>query len=147
VDRNALPAPTAKPAPKPDAPRPAVISTASGQAPGDIETRIAAIWSETLGVAQVSGRDNFFDLGGHSLLAVQAHRAIRDRLGAKQLSITDVFRFPVLSQLAARVAEMTATGPGQSPAESPASAPVGDRAAQRADAMARRRAMRARRRA
>jgi len=117
-----------------------------------------------LGVAGISGRDNFFDLGGHSLLAVQAHRAIRDELGAKGLSITDIFRFPVLADLTARVAGLADPGaaptvaPKRAPAPQPqpqptaaapapeAPAPIAnDRAKARSDAMARRRAMRARR--
>ena len=116
-----------------------------------------------LGVAEISGRDSFFDLGGHSLLAVQAHRAIRDELGAKGLSITDIFRFPVLADLTARVAGLV--DPGAAPTVAPKSAPApqpqpelaaapapeapapvaNDRAKARSDAMARRRAMRARR--
>jgi len=34
----------------------------------EVETTVAAIWSELLGVAQVGRRHNFFELGGHSLL-------------------------------------------------------------------------------
>jgi len=42
---------------------------------------IADIWSELLGVARVSGHDNFFDLGGHSLLSVHALARIQRRFG------------------------------------------------------------------
>ena len=86
-----------------------------------------------MGVAKVSSKDNFFALGGHSLLAVQAHREIREGLGATKLSITDIFRFPVLSALAAHLDDKPKA----------AAVPVSDRADARADAMARRRAMRA----
>jgi natural product biosynthesis luciferase-like monooxygenase protein len=126
VDRKALPAPQAVVAETP----------ASFEAPAsDIEARIAAIWGRVLGVAKVGSRDNFFALGGHSLLAVQAHREMRQELGATKLSITDIFRFPVLSQLAGYLDD------APTPA---ATAPQGlsDRAEARADAMARRRAMR-----
>jgi hypothetical protein len=98
-----------------------------------IETKIAAIWGRVLGVAKVGSKDNFFALGGHSLLAVQVHREIREALGAAKLSITDIFRFPVLSALAAHLDDK------------PKPAPVAesnDRADARNDAMARRRAMR-----
>lgn len=129
VDRKALPAPLAKP-----------LASLGFIAPAsDIESRIAAIWARVLGVAKVGGRDNFFALGGHSLLAVQAHREIRESLGATKLSITDIFRFPTLQALAAHLDD--APKPVQA-------APVGgsglaDRADARSDAMARRRAMRA----
>lgn len=123
VDRKALPAPSAKP-----------LETQAFVAPtSDIEAQIAAIWARVLGVAKVGSKDNFFALGGHSLLAVQAHREIREGLGATKLSITDIFRFPVLSALAAHLDDKPKA----------AAAPISDRADARADAMARRRAMRA----
>ncbi|ANT60177.1 peptide synthetase [Salipiger sp. CCB-MM3] len=184
VDRKALPAPVArKPvaAPRPAAPapaQPAAASAAPDQASaadtGKVQAAIAEIWQAVLGVQGISGRDNFFELGGHSLLAVQAHRAIRDDLGARGLSITDIFRFPVLEDLAGRVAGLgsgsgTGSGSGKAPrprvaAPAPAAAkavapepvaetasdaapaqPMNERARARSDAMARRREMRARR--
>ncbi|CUH79421.1 MupA/Atu3671 family FMN-dependent luciferase-like monooxygenase [Tropicibacter naphthalenivorans] len=143
VDRGALPAPVAVVA-KPAAPV-VTAPVATGDS-ASVERGIAAIWTQVLGVHDISGRDNFFDLGGHSLLAVQAHRAIREELGATKLSITDIFRFPVLGDLAARVATMVDSGPAPAPTTPPA-APSSDRAQSRSDAMARRREMRARRRA
>lgn len=130
VDRKALPAPSAA------AP---VRRTDAYIAPeNDLETRIATIWSRVLGVAEIGSKDNFFALGGHSLLAVQAHREIREALGVPKLSITDIFRFPVLSALAAHLDDR--------PKE--AELDVGrlaERAQARSDAMSRRREMRANR--
>ena len=111
---------------------------------GEAEATIAAIWSRILGVARIGARDNFFDLGGHSLLAVQAHREIKAALGAEDLTITDIFRFPTLKAIAERVRA----------ADAPAGPDKGDenagqtkaRANARAEAMAKRRAMRAGRR-
>jgi Phosphopantetheine attachment site len=123
VDRKALPAPTAKPLESQE-----FIAPAS-----DIEGQIAAIWARVLGVPKVGAKDNFFALGGHSLLAVQAHREIRDRLGAAKLSITDIFRFPTLQALAAHLDDVPKAS----------FAVLSDRADARMDAMARRRAMRA----
>lgn len=175
VDRNALPAPgkpaiaAAKPILK-TAEKP-VSDGANGAAVSleDITTGIATIWSETLGIPEFSARDNFFNLGGHSLLAVQAHREIRSRLGVSKLSITDIFRYPVLGDLAQAVAQkagvsgsltngaasadMSQSAPGSSDqAENQAKdqARASETSAQqkalaRADAMARRRALRANR--
>ncbi len=134
IDRKALPAPGLV--------RPAVIAAPVAANAGDTQARIAAIWTRVLGVAEVKPADNFFQLGGHSLLAVQAHRDIREALALPGLSITDVFRFPVLSALAGHIDAKLR------PVASPAPAPVTDdseAARGRLDAMSKRRAMRAER--
>ncbi|HCW85187.1 MAG TPA: peptide synthetase [Rhodobacteraceae bacterium] len=139
VDRNALPVPALVKNPE------SVVATtpASGGDTKDMSAKIASIWSTILGVQNIGPNDNFFDIGGHSLLAVQAHREIRSQLGAK-VSITDIFRFPVLSALAERVAgsggqSVTAVEKLTPQVEVPAST----RAEGRVDAMNKRRAMRA----
>jgi acyl carrier protein len=92
IDRKALPAPEAGHA---QVASEAFVAPANG-----LEEKIAAIWKDVLKLPQVGSRDNFFDLGGHSLLAVQAHRRLRDALG-RDLSITDIFRFPTIQSLGA----------------------------------------------
>ncbi|MES2143158.1 MAG: MupA/Atu3671 family FMN-dependent luciferase-like monooxygenase, partial [Pseudomonadota bacterium] len=126
VDRKALPVPTLR--------RAENVAEASAAPAVGVEAEIAAIWSRVLGVPKIGRRDNFFALGGHSLLAVQVHREIRDALGAKKLSITDIFRFPTLGALAEHLDDKPAEAPG-----------VDDRADARSDAMSRRAAMRMRR--
>ena len=127
IDRKALP----DPQPKRAAPV-ASLTPATG-----VEAAIAAIWSRILGVTDIQAADNFFVLGGHSLLAVQAHREIRKELDLPKLSITDIFRFPILGGLAAHLG-------GGSPPEK--AAPVVDAPARTAT-MSKRRAMRAGRQA
>jgi natural product biosynthesis luciferase-like monooxygenase protein len=95
IDRRALPRPS-------DAARPATAAFAPPDS--ELERRIAAIWQEVLRVPRVGLHDNFFDLGGHSLLAVKAHRALRQELGG-ELAITDLFRFPTVSTLAAHLGD------------------------------------------
>ncbi len=98
IDRKALPAPL-------DGAAAAGAPAASYVAPaGDLEEQIAAVWRQVLKLPQVGTRDNFFDLGGHSLLAVQAHRQLRETLG-RELSITDIFRFPTIASLSAHLGE------------------------------------------
>ena len=150
IDRNALPAPSqtaARPKPKPS-----VQAPAKDKADEALQKQIANIWTEVLGVAKITADDNFFDLGGHSLLAVQTHRTLKKRLNTPTLSITDIFQFPTLGALADRLAKLGANvvAPPEpaSPTVTPLKAPASvDRAQMRSDAMARRRAMRARRQA
>ncbi len=114
----------------------------------DVQQQIAAIWSRILGHAKVGARDNFFDLGGHSLLAVQAHREIREALGTTKINITDIFRFPVLADLAQHLEGLLGTAPTSEPQSGPKAAEAAaTRAQDRAHAMAKRRQMRANRRA
>lgn len=147
IDRKALPAPFAMPTPM-------AISAVAAVKPvaleGGIEETIAAVWARVLGVPQVGRSDNFFTLGGHSLLAVQAHREMKVALNSDRLAITDIFRFPVVSALAAHIGKTlpsVAVAAPAAPALAPTAAPVSPvtsdpTADTRMDAMARRRAMR-----
>jgi amino acid adenylation domain-containing protein len=64
----------------------------------EAETRLAALWSELLGVGEVGRQDNFFELGGHSLLAVKLiERMRREGLHA---DVRDLFTAPTLGELA-----------------------------------------------
>lgn len=72
-------------------------------APGnDVEQHIANTFRRVLGLERVSVNDNFFSLGGHSLLAVQVHRDLKNSL-SPELTITDIYRFPTASGLAAHL--------------------------------------------
>lgn len=94
IDRKALPAPELTGD---------QVETRIYVAPtGGFEEKIAAIWCDILKLPQVGVHDNFFDRGGHSLLAVQLHRKLRDGV-SNNISLTDVFRFPTVSMLAAYV--------------------------------------------
>lgn len=79
------------------------------QAPGDeIETSIAAIWQELLGVAPVGRHDDLFALGGHSLIAIRIFNRIERAHGVK-LSLATLFDAPTVAQLAQLVRAATAT--------------------------------------
>ena len=102
LDRKALPAP------EEDA-----YSRGAYEAPvGPVETALAQIWSEVLGVERVGRRDGFFELGGHSLLAIKVLERMR-RAGLES-DVRSLFGSPVLCDLAAVV------GAGNSPVEVPA---------------------------
>ncbi len=97
IDRKALPKPMAEVAAD-------VVAAVDGT-----EATIAGIWAAALGVQTVSTTANFFDLGGHSLLVVQVQRQMRDAL-ARDIAITDIFRFPTVRALAAHLGNTGAEG-------------------------------------
>ena len=102
VDRSRLPRPGDVQAIKPEA-RPApdqVYETPVGSA----AQHIAEAFKRVLGCERVGMNDNFFNLGGHSLLAVQLHRDLKASL-ASEITITDIYRFPTVAGLSARVAD------------------------------------------
>ncbi|MGR8966398.1 amino acid adenylation domain-containing protein [Rhizobium leguminosarum] len=66
---------------------------------GEIETLLAGIWAELLGVERVGRHDNFFELGGHSLLAVRLLVRLTEALGV-ELPLAILFAKPTLAELA-----------------------------------------------
>ncbi|MCG1042450.1 amino acid adenylation domain-containing protein [Mycetohabitans sp. B8] len=93
LDRRALPEPDAD----------AFVHQAYEAPQGELETTLAAIWAELLGVERVGRHDSFFALGGHSLLAVQLMERLR-RQGLS-VSVRALFDTPVLSALAQQVGQ------------------------------------------
>nr|WP_325052688.1 non-ribosomal peptide synthetase [Sinorhizobium meliloti] len=91
LDRKGLPAPDDD----------AYARAAYAAPQGAIETALAEIWAELLGVERVGRNDNFFELGGHSLLAVQLLSRASD-LGLK-FSAADLFQAPVLTDFATKI--------------------------------------------
>ncbi|MER8608998.1 condensation domain-containing protein, partial [Mesorhizobium sp. M1233] len=81
-----------------------------------METALAQIWAELLGVERVGRHDNFFELGGHSLLAVQLLSRLSRAVGV-ELPLSTLFARPVLSDLAASiVGVLSRSGPQDLPA-------------------------------
>lgn len=105
ADRLSLlggPPPLDRPAPVPAGPprqpvRPAAVEVEP--APDAVESALAEVWAELLGVAAVDPDDDFFDLGGHSLLAARAVALLRSRL-PRPISVMDVFRYRTVRRLA-----------------------------------------------
>ena len=92
IDRRALP----------DASTPVATPRPPAGAESQLEKEIASIWEQVLGVPKAGTTDNFFDLGGHSLLVIQVQRRLREATG-REISITDMFRLPTISALAAHL--------------------------------------------
>jgi amino acid adenylation domain-containing protein len=89
VDRAALPEPRR------------VARTYQVPAAG-LETALAMIFREVLGVERVGRGDHFFELGGHSLAAVRVATRVAERL-ARDVPVRTLFEAPILAQYAQRV--------------------------------------------
>ncbi|XP_055325985.1 uncharacterized protein LOC129579832, partial [Sitodiplosis mosellana] len=66
---------------------------------GEMEEKLADIWSALLGIERISRHDNFFALGGHSLLVVQLLAQLR--MVGLQTAVREVFDASNLATLAA----------------------------------------------
>jgi phthiocerol/phenolphthiocerol synthesis type-I polyketide synthase E len=79
----------------------------------ELERRVAAIWSELLGIASLGVHDDFFELGGHSLLATRVLARVQDLLGVR-LTLRDVFDGPTVHQMSLRIESAAAGAPAGS---------------------------------
>ncbi|MFG2292417.1 thioester reductase domain-containing protein [Streptomyces sp. NPDC048603] len=94
-------------------------------APRDpLEARIAGIWQDLLGVANVDVETGFFDLGGDSLTVLQMAAQVRDAFGVR-LDLRRLFEDPTVSRLAALIGNGAApdAGPGAGSGTASAAAP------------------------
>lgn len=66
---------------------------------GETETRLAAMWSELLGVSDISRHDDFFALGGHSLMALRMFSRINREFG-KSLPLAALIQQSSIAKLA-----------------------------------------------
>ncbi|MBB3891584.1 amino acid adenylation domain-containing protein [Phenylobacterium haematophilum] len=89
-----------------------------------VTARLAAIWSDILGVAGIAPEDDFFALGGHSLNAVRMIARVRKEFGVS-LPLGKLFEAPRLEAFAALL------GAGASPPQQVVQAPSELPAAQR----------------
>ncbi|WPB81916.1 amino acid adenylation domain-containing protein [Archangium violaceum] len=108
VDVAALPAPELQTA----------VRSAAYVAPrNELETQLARIWCEVLGVERVGVDDNFFELGGDSILSIQI--VTRAGRAGIELSPRQVFQNPTVARLAAvantRLAVQAEQGPVTGP--------------------------------
>ncbi len=92
IDRAALP--------DPEVEAEAESSYAAPRTP--VETTLAEIWAQVLGVERVGINDNFFNLGGHSLLATQLVARTRQIFGSSY-SLHMLFESPTVAGAAAAI--------------------------------------------
>ncbi|HSL82510.1 MAG TPA: amino acid adenylation domain-containing protein, partial [Thermoanaerobaculia bacterium] len=98
IDRRALPAPGPE---RPD------LSTVYAPPEGAVETALAAIWGDLLGLARVGADDDLFELGGHSLVVAQIATRVREELGV-EMPLLAPFENPTVRTLAAFLAKLAA---------------------------------------
>ncbi|WKZ11828.1 MAG: amino acid adenylation domain-containing protein [Gammaproteobacteria bacterium] len=93
LDRRALPAPGSR------------TWGGHGGAPRSaLESDLASLWSEILGVAAVGVEDNFFDLGGDSIAAVRLTTRVQQLLD-DGVMLAAVFEAPTINAYARHLAE------------------------------------------
>ncbi|MCY9431645.1 condensation domain-containing protein, partial [Bacillus spizizenii] len=89
INRKALPAPEVS-----------LEQIAEYVPPGnEVESKLAVLWQEMLGIHRVGIKHNFFDLGGNSIRATALAARIHKELDVN-LSVKDIFKFPTIEQLA-----------------------------------------------
>jgi aryl carrier-like protein len=94
VDRRALPAL--------DSQRPQLEKVYVGPR-NEREEKLAAIWSQVLGVEQVGVHDNFFQLGGDSIRSIQV--VARARQQGLLISTRQLFQYQTIAELASVAGE------------------------------------------
>jgi amino acid adenylation domain-containing protein len=94
VDRKALPRPDGE----------SVPTSSSYLAPRtELESVVAAVWSEVLGIERVGVHDDFFRLGGHSLLATRAINRVAALTGMR-VGLRRFFEAPTVAAVARQLA-------------------------------------------
>ncbi|EMS73662.1 SDR family NAD(P)-dependent oxidoreductase [Ruminiclostridium cellobioparum] len=77
----------------------AANSAAGNNSSNSLENKLALIWGSVLGIKEIDVYDNFHDMGGDSILATQLLKEI-DKEFPEVISISDIFTYPSVSQLA-----------------------------------------------
>ena len=93
VDRSALPLPGGE---RPDLAEPYVAPRSA------LESAVAAIWIDVLGIDRVGVHDRFLDLGGESLALGRVHARLQARLG-REVSIVSLFDLATVEAVAAHL--------------------------------------------
>ncbi len=74
----------------------------------ELETRLAKLWSEVLGVSRVGVTDNFFEVGGDSLLALRLFLKMETEFG-RQLPLATLIQASTIEALAATLRQETSS--------------------------------------
>ncbi|HET9284850.1 MAG TPA: AMP-binding protein [Candidatus Angelobacter sp.] len=70
-----------------------------------VESEMAAIWAQALGLQRIGIHDNFFRIGGHSLLAAQTIARMSEAFGV-DIPMTKLFGAPSIAEMAKVVKDL-----------------------------------------
>jgi acyl transferase domain-containing protein len=90
--------------------RPA-LATPYAAPQGELEERVAAVWRQVLGLAEIGVHDSFLELGGDSLLATRLLARLWEELGV-ELAMDRLFENPTVAGVAVAVVEARAAAAG-----------------------------------
>lgn len=71
----------------------------------ETEAKLIAVWEDVLGRSNIGIKDNFFDLGGNSINSIQIVARLKQT--GYTLTIKDVLLYPVVEDLAKRMAQVS----------------------------------------
>jgi amino acid adenylation domain-containing protein len=74
------------------------VSDPASRPGNEMETTIASIWAEALGLERIGVEQNYFDLGASSLMVAEVHSRLQQHL-QQGISLVDLFQFPTIRAL------------------------------------------------
>jgi NAD(P)-dependent dehydrogenase (short-subunit alcohol dehydrogenase family) len=93
------------------------LAAAYAEAEGELELKLAKLWSQILGIDPIGRDDDFFEMGGHSLLAVRIAVQVQDFMPADAPS-ANLYETPTIRTLAEALLQRPfAEGAGAAPLE------------------------------
>ncbi|MGQ0513749.1 phosphopantetheine-binding protein, partial [Bacillus sp. D-CC] len=70
-----------------------------------VEELIVSVWSQVLGIKNISVQDSFFEIGGHSLLATQVVSRLQE-IFQIELPVRELFEYTTVESLAKRLDQL-----------------------------------------
>ena len=74
------------------------VSDPASRPGNEMETTLASIWAEALGLERIGVEQNYFDLGASSLMVAEVHSRLQQHL-QQEISLVDLFQFPTIRAL------------------------------------------------
>ncbi|MDF1758635.1 MAG: amino acid adenylation domain-containing protein [Legionellaceae bacterium] len=74
------------------------VGTTYAKPMNKVESHLAQLWQDSLGIDEVGVNDDFFTLGGHSLKALSLIEKINEAFNC-QISVTHLYRTPTIKEL------------------------------------------------